>query len=153
MPHSERPKWKERRPKTVNLKNYPWFCELLGTEKIVFPRGGGPESRKVRNLRANLSQYWIEGGFAFISRVRELEGIDWKENEFQFKTKDLGKILGVFYGNLRRIRQALSVGRLMEEEEVGEEGVWLFTKEELLQLTVGAHAYHFTLRKYRRKKH
>jgi len=152
MPQVERPKWKERRPKTVNLKNYPWLCELLGTEKIVFPRGRSPESQKARNLRTNLSQYWIEGGLVFISRVRDLEGIDWKENQFQFKLKHLGKILGVFYNDLRRIRQALLVGRLMEKEEVGEEGVWAFTKEELLQLTVGAHVYPQIQRKYRRRK-
>jgi len=152
MPQVERPRRKERRPRTFSLKNYPWFCELLGTEKIVFPRGKNPKGKKAQKLRSNLSQYWIEGGFVFISRIRELEGIDWKENEFQLKLGQLGEILEMPYGDLRRTRQALLVGELLEEEKTGERGVWAFTREELLQMVVGAHAYRFTLREHRGRR-
>ena len=152
MSQFERPRWKERRPRTFSLKSYPWFRELLGTEKIVFPRGGGPEDKKAQMLRGLLSQYWLDGGFVFISRIRELKGIDWKENEFQLKLGQLGEILEIHYGDLWKTRQALLVGELLEKEETGEKGVWAFTREELLQLIVGAHAYRFTLRKHRRRK-
>jgi len=41
----------------------------------------------------------------------------------------------------------------MEEEEVGEKGVWVFTKQDLLQLMVGVHGYYLARRKYIGKKH
>lgn len=153
MPQVERPRQKERPPKTFSLKNYPWLCELLGTEKIVFPKGGRPKGRRPRELRSNLAQYWIEGGFVFISRVRELKEIDWKETEFQLKLRQLGKILEIPYDDIRKTRQALLVGKLSKEEDQGVRKKWVFTKEELLQLTVGVHAYYFARRKYIGRKH
>ena len=144
-------------PPTFSLENRPTLADLLGTEKIIFPRGKRPEGKKAQELRANLGQYWVDGGFGFIYRFtspkrgrRLREEIDWKKNEFRLRLREFGEILGIPYDDIRKTRQALLVGELIEG---GMKGIWLFTKEELLQLMVGAHAYPSARRKYLGKKH
>lgn len=160
MSQDERPRRKESPLPTFSLKKYPDLYELFQIEEIVFPRGIGPKGKWYKDLRTTLAQYWAEGGLDFIRRFKNLrkgkrlrEEIDWGKDEFQLKLREFGEIIGFSRGHLKNTRKALLVGRLMEKEEGGEEGIWVFTREELLQLAVAAHVYPRAVRKYLGKKH